>query len=205
MGHIPLLVAWPGAEGGRSIDALTTTVDLFATIADAFGAEVPQRTHGRSLAPLLDGTATAIREWALTGIWGCEVHVTDGHTKLGRAPVEGNRPLSMWSNRWSTMPVAAFPDLRLPRPDRRATLDFMPGSDVPVIRQPFDASDALPYWALRGRFTGDVLFDLDDDPAEERNLAGSGGRLETEARDRLRAALEEVDAPDEQLVRLDLA
>jgi arylsulfatase A-like enzyme len=205
MGHIPLLVAWPGVEGGRTVDALTSTVDIFATVADVFGVDVPQRTHGHSLVPLVDGTATSIREWALTGIWGREVHVTDGHVKLGRAPVDGNRPLSMWSNRWSTMPVAAVPELRLPRPDRRATLDYMPGSDVPVIRQPFGPDDQLPYWALLGRFAGDVLYDVDEDPGEERNLAGGSSRAESEALDRLRAALEEVDAPADQFARLGLA
>jgi hypothetical protein len=93
----------------------------------------------------------------------------------------------------------------LPRPDRRATLDYMPGSDVPVIRQPFATGDPTPYWAGMGRFTGDILFDLDDDPGEERNLAGSGSRREAEALDRLRAALDDVEAPVEQLERLGLS
>ena len=66
------------------------------------------------------------------------------HAKYVRAPVGGNVPLSMWSNRWSTMPIHAYPDLRLPLPDDRAVLDRMPGSTVPVIRQPFAAGDALP-------------------------------------------------------------
>jgi arylsulfatase A-like enzyme len=39
-------------------DALTTSVDLFATLADVFGVDVRQRTHGRSLVPLLTGSAT---------------------------------------------------------------------------------------------------------------------------------------------------
>ncbi len=39
------------------------------------------------------------------------------------------------------MPIPAYPDVRLPRPDRRATLETMPGTDVPVIRQPFVAGD----------------------------------------------------------------
>jgi arylsulfatase A-like enzyme len=212
MGHIPLLVAWPGRPAGEC-DALTTTVDLFATIADVFGVElgedgkgrqggeVEHRTHGRSLVPLLEGTATAVREWALTGIWGREVQVTDGRITYARAPVEGNRPLSMWSNRWSTMPVSGAPELRLPRPDRRARLDAMPGSDVPVIRQPFGPDDPGPFWCW-GRFAGDQLFDLVDDPSQERNLAG--GPEAKEAIELLRTALSEVEAPDEQIARLGL-
>ena len=59
-----------------------------------------------------------------------------------------NRPLSMFSNRWSTMPIRALPGYRMPRPDDRAWLDRSPGSDVPVIRQPFDPSDDLPFWGM---------------------------------------------------------
>ena len=38
LGRIPLLVRWPGRPP-RDVDALTTSVDLHATIADLFGAE----------------------------------------------------------------------------------------------------------------------------------------------------------------------
>lgn len=202
LGHIPLLVAWPGVPPGVC-DALTTTVDLHATLADMFGVSVEQQTHGVSLVPLLEGTSAAVRDHALGGVWGREVQlVTAAGQKYARAPVGENVPLSMWSNRWSTMPVHAAPDLRLPRPDARAVLDHMPGTAVPVIRQPFVAGDALPFWAY-GRFHGHHCYDVDDDPAEEHNLAGT--RVETELADRLREALRTVEAPADQLARLGLA
>jgi hypothetical protein len=108
----------------------------------------------------------------------------------------------MWSNRWSTMPVSTYPDLRLPLPDRRAFLDRMPGTEVPVIRQPFSAGDALPYWAL-GRFSGNHLWDLNEDPDEERDLVGTAAEKETA--DALRQALLSIDAPADQLERLGLS
>jgi hypothetical protein len=153
------------------------------------------------LVPLLQGSRTSVREWALMGVWGREVHVTDGHRKYVAAPGDDNAPLSMWSNRWSTMPIHALPDVRLPMPDHRAVLDRMPGSSIPVIRQPFQPGDLLPYWAAT-RFTGNHLWDLDEDPGEEHDLAGTP--VEREARDLLRVALEAVEAPDDQLVRLGL-
>jgi hypothetical protein len=135
-------------------------------------------------------------------VWGREVHlITDG-SKYVRAPAGENAPLSMWSNRWSTMPIHGHPDLKLPMPDDRAFLDRMPGSTVPVIRQPFAAGDFLPYWAY-AQFGGSELFDLRDDADETRDLAGSPA--EAEAAEQLRAALLEVDAPDDQLVRLGLS
>jgi arylsulfatase A-like enzyme len=202
MGHIPMLVRWPGVAP-RIIDALTTSVDVFATLADIFGVRAAHVTHGFSLKPLILGETDAIRDHVLTGVWGREIHVVDEHMKYARAPGGANAPLSMWSNRWSTMPVAAAPDLvRLPLPDDRAMLDRMPGSTVPVLRQPFEAGDALPYWA-GGDFSGSHLFDLLDDPDEEHNLAGSA--IEKEAADKLRECLVAVTAPADQFVRLGLA
>jgi arylsulfatase A-like enzyme len=201
LGHIPLLVHWPGAAP-RAVGALTTGVDLHATLLDLFGAQAEHRTHGRSLLPLVRGETDAIRDWALCGIWGREVHVTDGRLRYARAPSARNEPLSVWSNRWSTMPLPRFPQLRMPPPDDRATLDRMPGSKIPVLRQPFRAGDALPFWAY-GPFRGSQLFDLAEDPGEDANLAGTA--RERDAAELLREALRAVDAPEDQLERLGLA
>lgn len=201
LGHIPMLVSWPGRQPGV-IDALTTSVDLFATLCDVFGVEPEHRTHGRSIVPLVDGTASSIRDHVLTGVWGRGVHVIDGVHKYGRAPRHGNRPLSMWSNRWSTMPVHAWPGLRLPRPDHRAELAYMPGSSVPVIRQPFVGDDAVPFWARTNAADGDILFDVVGDPTEDANLVGGG--LEARYVELLRHALTEVEAPADQFERLGL-
>ena len=200
LGHIPLLVRWPGVAA-RDVDALTTNVDIFATLADVFGVEPPQRTHGHSLVPLITGASSSIREYALLGIWGRQVQVVDGTTKYVAAPDGENAPLTMWSNRWSTMPIHAFPQVTLPKPDARATLAFMPGSTVPVIRQPFAPGDMLPFWA-GGGFGTSMVFRLDLDPDETENRAG--GSEEKAARDLLHAALTDVEAPREQFERLGL-
>ncbi len=205
LGHTPLLVHWPGVVGGGSCDALTTNVDLFATIADAFDAEVRQRTHGRSMIPLLDGTATAIREWAIGGYYGSWVQVTDGRRKVIRGSEHENFPISMWSNRWSSMPLP-FPGIdMLQPPDGRAWLDRMPGSEVPVIRQPYQPGDLLPLWIAMSRCVDrHFLFDLDVDPDEQENRAAVTAELD-DGLELLRSALGEVDAPDEQFARLGLA
>lgn len=210
LGHTPLMIHWPGhLECGLTpieIGALTTNVDINATIADIFGVKARHRTHGQSLVPLLDATATSIRDWAIGGVYGNWVQVTDGRHKYARAPVDDNFPLSMWSNRWSTMPVhKGLEDfMRFPPPDGRATLDFMPGSDIPVIRQPFTNGDVLPFWASGGRNVGrHHLYDLDVDPDETENRRG--GAQEADMADLLRTALIDVEAPGEQLERLGLA
>ena len=96
-----------------------------------------------------------------------------------------------------------MPELRLPLPDERALLDRMPGSTVPVIRQPFPEGDLLPFWAWGG-FTGHHLYDLDGGPRRGARPGRRGHQAEAEAADHLREALKAVDAPDDQFVRLGL-
>ena len=201
LGHTPLLIHWPGAslQDGASVDALTTNVDLNATLCELFDVSLEHVTHGMSLVPLLTGTATEVRDWLLTGVWGREVHFVDSEVKYARAPVSANFPLGMWSNRWSTMPIPSV-ELRLPLPDSRASLAMMPGSTVPVIHQVWTEGDAVPYWAGRPNFTGNHLWRPVDDPAEDNDLAGS--KAGKEASDKLREILREVEAPDEQFARL---
>jgi hypothetical protein len=152
---------------------------------------------------LLTGEAKAVREWAILGVWGREVHLVDNEAKYARAPENGNFPISMWSNRWSTMPLhVPNPPPNLPKPDERAFLDRMPGTKVPVIRQPFQPGDMLPSWAST-RFTGNYLYRPDHDPDEAENLAGR--LLEREMADKLRQALLSIEAPDDTLVRFGLA
>jgi len=215
MGHIPLLVWWPGgATNGATSGALTTTVDLHATLADQFGVAgaVRHRTHGHSLVPILTGTSVSVRDHVLTGVWGREVHLVDRTHTYARAPVGPNAPLVMLSNRWSTMPTHVLSkEQALPVPDQRAVLGHMPGSDVPVIRQVWDESDPVPFWSW-GAFRGHHLWNLADDPNQAHDLvnstAGSTARaavgVEVEITERLRAALVDIEAPPEQLVRLGL-
>ncbi|MFT7218546.1 MAG: arylsulfatase A-like enzyme [Candidatus Azotimanducaceae bacterium] len=201
LGHTPLMVAAPGVAAA-DCDALTTNVDINATLADLFDVEMTYTTHGHSLLPLLNGEKTEIRDYVLGGVFGQWVQICDGKTKYARAPVGDGYPLSMWSNRWSTMPINSMPGLRLPNPDKRAVLDFMPNSDIPVIRQPFAAGDQLPFWAMNPNVGDHYLYDIDEDPDEARNLTGQP--LERGMMEMLRHALTEVQAPDEQFQRLGL-
>ncbi len=203
LGHTPLLISWPGKPGGGTCEALTTNVDIFATVADIFDAEVKQTTHGRSMAPLLSGEADSIREWALGGVFGGWVQVTDGQHKYARGAEGENFPISMWSNRWSTMPFGDIGMPGLPPPDHRAWLDNMPGSEVPVIRQPYEPGDTLPLWvAVNACNNRHFLFDLDVDPSEQENRSSESSAAEMV--DLLHTALNDVDAPDEQYARLGL-
>lgn len=200
--HIPLLMAAPGVAAG-ACDALTTSVDLFATLQDVFGVKDSRHTtHGVSLLPLLTGAATKVRDHVLAGVWGREVHLIEPDLKYARAPAGPNAPLAVYSNRWSTMPTHMLTrQQEMPLPDDRATLERMPDSPVPVLRQIWEAGDRVPFWAA-SRFSGCHLYDLAVDPREETNLVG--GSAEIDAARRLAAALRALQAPEAQFQRLGL-
>jgi hypothetical protein len=96
-----------------------------------------------------------------------------------------------------------MPRLRLPNPDRRAYLDFMPGSDIPVIRQPFQQGDLLPFWSMSPEIDAHHLYQLKEDPGETENRVGDP--LEKQMLELLHAALTDVEAPAEQFARLGIA
>ena len=76
-------------------------------------------------------------------------------------------------------------------------------SEVPVIRQPFGAGDALPFWVSGGANVGQHhLYDVSVDPDERENRVGEAA--EGTMQELLRTALHDLEAPAEQLQRLGL-
>ena len=148
MMHLPLIIWWPGlAPPSRDDRRRADNVRRHpATIAEVFGVadgSTTARTGARS-SRWIAGDRSAIRDWALAGVWGLRYKSwARWRVRYSRTPVGDNGPLAMWSNRWSTMPVHAFPQVRLPgRTTGRARPHARFG--FPVIRQPFDAGDRLP-------------------------------------------------------------
>jgi arylsulfatase A-like enzyme len=68
--EVPLLMRMPGAAPRRT-EALTTLVDVPATILDVAGVEPPEDIAGRSLAPLLRGETDTHRDLVVSG-WPLE-------------------------------------------------------------------------------------------------------------------------------------
>jgi N-acetylglucosamine-6-sulfatase len=63
--NVPLIVRGPGIEPGSIETRLVSGADLAPTIADLAGAEPPDFVDGRSIRPLLNGTATPWRDGVL--------------------------------------------------------------------------------------------------------------------------------------------
>ena len=188
----PLFVWHPeGTRNGERINALTSAVDLYATMLEASGVEVPANVHSRSLMPLLKGEADRHRDWALYGYWGSSVNVTDGrYTYLH--PCRDNVDTYTYSTRMmNSQGWFASPRSRKEAEAGR----FLPYTDSLVWRYP-EKSNA--------RQEDPLLFDTEEDPRQEENLAGQGLRKGVDMRELLSDALREIEAPEEQYQRLDL-
>lgn len=195
LAHNPLLIWHPDnpSPGGRT-DALTSAVDLYATMLDALDAEIPDFVHSRSIMPVIRGETDRHRDWAIYGYWGSSVNVTDGEYTYFQ-PCDPDKP----AEAYSTMMVMMDPwDWFLPpRPHGDAEAGrFLPFTDAPVWRY------RLP---SRVRHERPMLYNVTDDPAQERDLAGAGDPNEDRMRELLVTALAEMQAPHSQFDRLGLA
>jgi len=90
------------------------------------------------------------------------------------------------------MPIHSRPDISLPMPDYRASLEFMQSSTVPVIRQPFQQGDLLPFWEYSKKYES-LFYDRIEDPEESRNDVASA--VASGAVEMLREAMVAVQAP----------
>jgi arylsulfatase A-like enzyme len=192
LARTPLLAWAPGAaRTGESVEALTAAVDLYPTMLELLGVEVPERTHGRSLRPLLAGDRETHRERALYGYWGGSVNVTDGRDTYLR-PTDPEEPSYCYSTTMMNPRRQFTPNA--PKPDADAG-PFLPYTDSPVWR--FEASSHVQNEAP-------LLFDARADPDQSRNLAEHETDRHEAMREHLIDGLDALDAPDWQYERLDL-
>jgi choline-sulfatase len=65
--HVPLIMKLPGLfPGNKEIHDLVEAVDILPTLMQASGLPIPQAVQGRSLIPLIDGTAQEWRQEVFT-------------------------------------------------------------------------------------------------------------------------------------------
>ena len=84
--HVPCVIAGPGIPRGES-NALIYLMDLFPTLCNFGGAQLPADVEGKCLAPLLAGKATKVRDALYTGYRNCQRSVRDDRWKLIRYPL----------------------------------------------------------------------------------------------------------------------
>ncbi len=77
----PLVIAGPGVPKGKS-DALVYLFDLFPTVCELVGADIPKGVEGKSLAPILAGKETKVRDHLFAAYKDVQRMVRDGQWKL---------------------------------------------------------------------------------------------------------------------------
>jgi arylsulfatase A-like enzyme len=164
--NIPMLIWHPKLPGkGRAVTGLTSTLDIFASVLDAGGVELPSGTHSRSVLPMLS-PGQAGREAVLYGTFGQGLCCTDGEWTLIQPP-QRDQPLYAYS---SMVPTTIIP------PDQPVEHgNFIPGVGMPQWKIPFTVdrpsdrrpldSEPLLYNRLRDPGQLDNLFDRQADQA----------------------------------------
>jgi iduronate 2-sulfatase len=66
--RVPMIIAAPGMKQKVKSSSFAEFVDIFPTLADLCGLEIPQQLHGRSLVPVLANPEESVRDHAFS-IW----------------------------------------------------------------------------------------------------------------------------------------
>lgn len=180
--NIPLIVWHPDlSHGGRRIDALTCTVDMYATVLDALGADHSRGPHSLSILPLLAGE-DKLRDLAYWGTFGEGICCTDGDHVLSQG-ANTQAPLYWYS---AHMDGSCSSESEVGR--------FISGVECPVWRIPRRPHFEFP----------SILYRRDAPLFDEPNLIGRQPAVADGLRKRLRDLVSQEGCPPEQFDRLGL-
>ncbi|WP_433514822.1 sulfatase [Nonomuraea sp. CA-143628] len=186
--HLPMFL-WDPRTGGQDQrrGTLAQTIDIAPTMLRYFGIEPTPDMRGTDLAEV-----EPVREGALFGIHGGHVNVTDGRYVYMRAAKEqANGPLE----EFTLMPThmrARFSTQELQGWEPAEPFTFTKG--VRTMRIP-----ASPSWMNPWQH-GTLLFDLQEDPAQETPIVDDD--VELRMIELLRRLMLDNDAPPSQYERL---
>lgn len=178
--RIPLLICHPQATAGRRVSALTTAVDLCATLRDLCGDAVPNGPDGLSLLPLLLGESETHREHVLFGDFGTGVCLATNEWILAQG-CRTDHPLH-W---YSTTGLHVSPQM--------SAGHFIPSVEIPQWRIPMPGMECPSFLWRRQPFS-----------LNPGNQTLQEPRVLSAMRDRLRQALSEAPCPPELPARLGL-
>lgn len=202
LAHLPLIIHYPkGAQAHERVSQITQAIDLMPTVLEAHGVDIPATVKGVSLMPLAHNIDASTRPYAMYGVHGMAVNITDGHATYLRAPTNGNQPLF----EYTTMPTTIRRYLGAECASSIECGRYFARTDYPLFKIPasrpgiVDQSDNPMAEVVQTK-----LFDIDADYAQTTNLAGKGLELEEYYINLLRQGLIAHEAPPEQAVRLGL-
>lgn len=89
----PLIISGPDIPQGKSSNAFTYVLDLYATVCDFAGMETPVGIDSRDLAPIMAGKKTAVRDSLFLPFQDNQRAISDGKWKLHIYPRINHRLL----------------------------------------------------------------------------------------------------------------
>ncbi|MBI5684550.1 MAG: sulfatase-like hydrolase/transferase [Verrucomicrobia bacterium] len=111
--RVPLIVAWPGVlPQGRTSEALVQMIDLYPTLLDVLGLEIPKSAQGKSLLPLLQGKTEKHWDEVYSELEGGKVMQFDGRYKWIDNGAGAPELYDMQNDPWEVRNLAALPEFR---------------------------------------------------------------------------------------------
>ncbi len=152
----PLIVRWPGhvTPGSRDEQSLVTTLDLFPTFCEAAGVTVAHDVDGKSLGPILRGTASG--DTTVVTVF----HETSAKLRFEMRCIQNSRHGYIW-NHWSD-DTTAYAAENMEGLTWNAMVDAA-GTDPAIAAR-------VDFYTYRAR---EELYDLQLDPNSLQNLAES--------------------------------
>ena len=92
--HVPLVFAGPGIPQGEEREAFAYLLDIFPTLCDLVGTEIPNTVEGKSLAPAMKNPAEGIREYLHFAYEGFHRGIRDRQHKLIEYVVDGEHVMT---------------------------------------------------------------------------------------------------------------
>ena len=214
--RMPLFIHDPRYDkDNESRNALVQTIDLPATLLDFFNMELPADMQGKPLGTVIKEDKP-IRDYALFGIHGAHVNITDGEYVYMKAPAsEENDPLFEYTLMPTHMRCLFTPDdiqkailaepfnftkkcpvLKIPKQSNFGNADFSFLLDeAKTSSRRIDNNDLL-----NAANFGDKLFNIKKDPHEEEEVNDIAA--ETRMANLMIRAMQENEAPQEQYARI---
>ncbi|MDE0103327.1 MAG: sulfatase [Bryobacterales bacterium] len=158
--RVPLIVAWPGRiVGGSRTDAMVSWIDLLPTLIELAGGKVPEGIDGRSFAAVLRGQASEHRTEIFT------THSGDGVFNV--YPIRSIRT-GRHKYIWNLLPDHLHTNHSdILRKDGAGA--YWDSWDEAAASDPNSAKIVRKYFQRPER----ELYDLRQDPLEQRNLANT--------------------------------
>jgi arylsulfatase A-like enzyme len=112
--HVPLIFAGPGIPQGEKRDAFAYLLDIFPTLCDLTGSEIPETVEGKSLVPAMADN-DSIRENLFFAYTSLHRGIRDCRYKLIEYNVEGQRTTQLFDlqkDPWEVEDLSEKPEMK---------------------------------------------------------------------------------------------